>query len=175
MLVSKQSISDSFFCKFIDANWFSSPFFLSLLSFNSYLLQAKSNAPNANQRKKWRKSVIQLVPVPPPTARSENTEAPPQKADDNGASEADIPLKLPRAMRSAAPNTVSETDNGASEAEIPLRLPRAMRSASHGGIFLRDRNADQAEESINKETGVLPTRSPARPKRTSDEKENYGG
>jgi len=150
-------------------------FFLSLLSSNSYLLQAKSNAPNANQRKKWRKSVIQLVPVPPPTTKSENTEAAPQKADDNGASEADIPLKLPRAMRSAAPNTVSETDNGASEAEIPLRLPRAMRSASHGGIFLRDRNADQAEESINKETGVLPTRSPARPKRTSDEKENYGG
>ncbi|KAG6784349.1 hypothetical protein POTOM_010040 [Populus tomentosa] len=136
---------------------------------------AKSNAPNANQRKKWRKSVIQLVPVPPPTARSENTEAAaPQKADDNGASEADIPLKLPRAMRSAAPTTVSETDNSASEAGIPLRLPRAMRSASHGGIFLRDRNADQAEESINKETGVLPTRSPARPKRTSDEKENYG-
>ncbi|KAJ7006945.1 kinesin-like protein KIN-4C [Populus alba x Populus x berolinensis] len=136
---------------------------------------AKSNAPNANQRKKWRKSVIQLVPVPPPTARSENTEAAaPQKADDNGASEADIPLKLPRAMRSAAPNTVSETDNSASEAGIPLRLPRAMRSASHGGIFLRDRNADQAEESINKETAVLPTRSPARPKRTSDEKENYG-
>ncbi|KAJ6685675.1 KINESIN-LIKE PROTEIN KIN-4C [Salix purpurea] len=139
---------------------------------------AKSNASNANQRKKWRKSVIQLVPVPPPTTKSENTEvaAAPLKADDSGPSEADIPLKLPRAMRSAAPNTtVSETDNSASEAEIPLRLPRAMRSASHGGIFLRDRNnADQAEESKNKETGVLPARSPARPQRTSDEKENYG-
>ncbi|KAJ6391415.1 hypothetical protein OIU77_025401 [Salix suchowensis] len=139
---------------------------------------AKSNASNANQRKKWRKSVIQLVPVPPPTTKSENTEvaAAPLKADDSGPSEADIPLKLPRAMRSAAPNTtVSETDNSASEAEIPLRLPRAMRSASHGGIFLRDRNnADQAEESKNKETGVHPARSPARPQRTSDEKENYG-
>uniref|UniRef100_A0A6N2MLA4 Kinesin motor domain-containing protein n=1 Tax=Salix viminalis TaxID=40686 RepID=A0A6N2MLA4_SALVM len=138
---------------------------------------AKSNASNANQRKKWRKSVIQLVPVPPPTTKSENTEvaAAPLKADDSGPSEADIPLKLPRAMRLPAPNTtVSETDNSASEAEIPLRLPRAMRSASHGGIFLRDRNADQAEESKTKETGVRPARSPARPQRTSDEKENYG-
>ena len=178
-------------------------FFKKKISFNSYLLQAKSNASNANQRKKWRKSVIQLVPVPPPTTKSENTEVAPLKASDSGPSEADIPLKLPRAMRSAAPNsvsetdhsaseaeiplrlprgamrsaapnTVSETDNSASEAEIPLRLPRAMRSASHGGVFLRDRNADQAEESKNKETGVHPARSPARPQRTSDEKENYG-
>ncbi|CAK7347261.1 unnamed protein product [Dovyalis caffra] len=138
---------------------------------------AKSNAPKANQRKKWRKSVIQLVPVPPPSTKSENNEAAgPQKAD-KGASEADIPLKLPRAMRSAAPNSVSETDNSAIEAEIPLKLPRAMRSAAapNGGILLRERNADQAEESVNKEVaGVLPTRSPARPKRKSDEKENCG-
>ncbi|KAJ6930352.1 kinesin-like protein KIN-4C [Populus alba x Populus x berolinensis] len=120
---------------------------------------AKSNAPKANQRKKWRKSVIQLVPVPPPSTKSENTEAAPQKA-----------------VGSAAPNGVSEADSSVIEAEIPLKLPRAMRSAApNGGILLRERNADQAEESVNKEAVVLPTRSsPARPKRKSDEKENYG-
>lgn len=120
---------------------------------------AKSNAPKANQRKKWRKSVIQLVPVPPPSTKSENTEAAPQKA-----------------VGSAASNGVSEADSSVIEAEIPLKLPRAMQSAApNGGILLRERNADQAEESANKEAVVLPTRSsPARPKRKSDEKENYG-
>ena len=60
--------------------------------------------------------------------------------------------------------------------KVMIKLPRAMRSAApNGGILLRERNADQAEESVNKEVVLLPTRrSPARPKRKSDEKENYG-
>lgn len=117
-----------------------------LLDCNLNFQQAKSNAAKPNQRKKWRKSVIQLVPVAPPSTQSENIEAP--LKPDNSASEVDIPLKLPRAMRS---------------------------TASNGSILLRERNADQADESVNKETVVRPARSPARPPpRTSDEKENYG-
>ncbi|CAA2955240.1 kinesin KIN-4C [Olea europaea subsp. europaea] len=56
---------------------------------------AKSNAPKPNKRKNWRKSVIQLVPA------TSEAEAP-AKLESN--IEADIPLKLPRAMRSAFPN-----------------------------------------------------------------------
>ncbi|KAL2489056.1 P-loop containing nucleoside triphosphate hydrolase superfamily protein [Forsythia ovata] len=58
----------------------------------------KSNAPKPNKRKKWRKSVIQLVPSIPPTPEAQA----PVKSESNV--EADIPLKLPRAMRSAFPN-----------------------------------------------------------------------
>ncbi|KAJ0085394.1 hypothetical protein Patl1_08660 [Pistacia atlantica] len=107
----------------------------------------KSNAPKPNQRKKWRKSVIQLVPVAPTSMQPENntTEAEVPKKADNSASEADIPLKLPRAMRSAASNSSN---------------------------LLRDRNADQSDEAVNKETTILASSSPARPKRTSEEKEN---
>ncbi|XP_022866462.1 kinesin-like protein KIN-4C [Olea europaea var. sylvestris] len=56
---------------------------------------AKSNAPKPKKRKNWRKSVIQLVPA------TSEAEAP-AKLESN--IEADIPLKLPRAMRSAFPN-----------------------------------------------------------------------
>ncbi|XP_031248596.1 kinesin-like protein KIN-4C isoform X2 [Pistacia vera] len=107
----------------------------------------KSNAPKPNQRKKWRKSVIQLVPVAP-------TSMPPE----NNTTEAEVPKKA---------------DNSASEADIPLKLPRAMRSAaSNSSNLLRDRNADQSDETVNKETTILASSSPARPKRTSEEKEN---
>ena len=109
----------------------------------------------ANQRKKWRKSVIQLVPVgPPPSSQPENTEAGgPKKAENNAPVEADsVPLKLPRAMRSAATN---------------------------GNNPFRVRNSDQPEDSSaaqNKEAVVAPpvSRSPVRQARASDEKENYG-
>ncbi|XP_044475240.1 kinesin-like protein KIN-4C [Mangifera indica] len=104
---------------------------------------AKSNAPKPNQRKKWRKSVIQLVPVAPTSTQPENnTTEVTQKSD---TSEADVPLKLPRAMHSAA---------------------------SNGSNLLRDRNADQSDELANKETTILASSSPTRPKKASDEKEN---
>ncbi|KAL5777374.1 hypothetical protein ACOSP7_010300 [Xanthoceras sorbifolium] len=111
---------------------------------------AKSNVPKPNQRKKWRKSVIQLVPVAPPPSQAENTEV--AKKTENSASEADIPLKLPRAMRLAASN-----------------------GGGGGGNLLRERNADQSDESVNKEPIILaPSSSPARPKRKTEEKENRG-
>lgn len=118
-------------------------------------LQAKSNAPKPNQRKKWRKSTIQLVtnplPAPPPPAQLENNEAP-KKPENNNTSEADIPImKLPRAMRSAA---------------------------SNGGNLFRDRNASKSDaSSVNKDTDagvVAAPRSPVRQNRTSEEKENFG-
>lgn len=71
------------------------------------------------------------------------------------------------------PLMFQETENSASETDIPLKLPRAMRSAaSNGGNLLRERNVDQAEESVNKVVSVLPQSSPARSKRASEEKEN---
>ncbi|KAF5746767.1 kinesin-like protein BC2 [Tripterygium wilfordii] len=108
---------------------------------------AKSNAPKPNQRKKWRKTVIQLVPVAPPSGQPENVEAPPPQNADNSANEANIPLKLPRAMRSAASNS---------------------------GNLLRERNTDKPDELTSKENGVLAPGSPARPPKTSEEKENHG-
>lgn len=114
---------------------------LSYLCYNQ-CKQAKSNAPKPERRKKWKKSLIQLVPVTPPASQPEVTEPP--KKQDNSSNEADIPLKLPRAMRSAASNASN---------------------------LLKERNADKSDEIVNKES-VLPPSSPARPKRTSEEKEN---
>ncbi|XP_022773083.1 kinesin-like protein KIN-4C isoform X2 [Durio zibethinus] len=113
---------------------------------------SKPNAPKPNQRKKWGKSVIQLVPVAPPASQPENAAAPqnPENID---------PPKKP--------------DNCSSEPDIPLKLPRAMRSASsNGSKLLRERNADQHDESTNKEPAVLHPSSPVRPTKTSEEKEN---
>ncbi|KAK3038314.1 hypothetical protein RJ639_031410 [Escallonia herrerae] len=104
----------------------------------------KSNAPKPNQRKKWRKSVIQLVPVAPPSSQPENAEAP------------------------------KKPESSAAEADIPLRLPRAMRSFSNTNP-LKERNSDQPSNSvINKDTDAPAPRSPLRQARTSDEKENRG-
>lgn len=138
-------------------------------------IQAKSNAPKPNQRKKWRKTTIQLVTNPPPSLQPENSEIP--KESDNKANWAEIPVIPPRTMRSATSNEApQEPDNRPNEANIPVKLPRAMRSAtSNGGNPFRDRNADKPDElSVDKDAGFIASRSPARNNRTSDEKENYG-
>lgn len=107
----------------------------------------KSNAPKPNKRKKWRKSTIQLITNPPPPSQPEKSE-PPQKPENSSATEPEIPVRLPRAMRSAA---------------------------TTGGIF-RERNADKPEESgVNKESAIhAPPRSPIQRNKTSEEKENFG-
>ncbi|KAK9930271.1 hypothetical protein M0R45_027313 [Rubus argutus] len=106
----------------------------------------KSNAPKPNQRKKWRRTTIQLVTNAPPPSQPETAEAP--QRPHKGAPEADIPMKLPRAMRSAA---------------------------SNGGNPFRERNSEKADQSgVNKEGGVPAPRSPLRQNKTSDEKENCG-
>jgi hypothetical protein len=110
--------------------------------------KAKSKAPKPNQRKKWRTSTVLLVsdPPPPPSSQPENTGVP-QKPDNSSASEVDIPLKLPRAMRSAASNS---------------------------GNLLRERNAGQSDAVDNKEpAAVLTPTSPLRQRKT-EEKENNG-
>ncbi|ONI35368.1 hypothetical protein PRUPE_1G532000 [Prunus persica] len=106
----------------------------------------KSNAPRPNQRKKWRKSTVQLVTNAPPPSQPEVAEAP--QRPDNRGHETSIPMKLPRAMRSAA---------------------------SNGSNPFRERNADKPDQSgVNKEGGIPTPRSPLRQNRTSDEKENRG-
>ncbi|PRQ21211.1 putative plus-end-directed kinesin ATPase [Rosa chinensis] len=124
---------------------------------------AKSNAPKPNQRKKWRRTTIQLVTNAPPPSQPATAEAP--QRPDKGAPEVPIPMKLPQGA-----------DKGAPEAPIPMKLPRAMRSAaSNGGNLFRERNSDKADQSgVNKEAGVPAPRSPLRQNKTSDEKENCG-
>lgn len=110
--------------------------------------QDKPNAPKPTKRKKWGKSMVQLVRVDPPS-QPENAAAPenPENID---------PPQKP--------------DNCPSESDMPLKLPRAMRSASsNGNKLLRERNADQQDE-----PAVLAPSSPVRPTtRTSEEKENF--
>lgn len=106
-------------------------------------LQAKT-AVKPSQRKKWRKSVIQLVPVAPPLPQPELTE-PPKKAENN------------------------------IEADMPLKLPRAMRSAASNGNPFRVRNSDHPQGSSASNKDIPPVSgSPVRPARASEEKENYG-
>lgn len=105
----------------------------------------KSKASKPNQRKKWRTSTVLLVSDPPPSSQPESIDAP-QKPGNSSASEGDIPLKLPRAMRSAASNS---------------------------GNPLRERNAGQSDAVANKEPSVLTPTSPLRQRR-SEEKENNG-
>lgn len=109
---------------------------------------AKSNAPRPAPRKKWRKSVIQLVPAAPPATQPENEE--PTKPMENST-------------------------GSTAEANIPLKLPRAMRSAASNSNLLRDRNSEQGEEpAVNKESGDPARRSPVRRAKKSEEKENFG-
>lgn len=104
---------------------------------------AKSNAPKPNQRKKWRKSTIQLVPAPPPAAEPESIEG------------------------SVKPEICP------SESDISLKLPRFMRSALAHNNPLRERNSDpHSDSTVMKETGVTDSRCPQEQSRTTDEKEN---
>ncbi|KAL7262479.1 hypothetical protein ACSBR1_000785 [Camellia fascicularis] len=106
----------------------------------------KSNAPKPSQRKKWKKSVIQLVPVAP-TSQLESNEV--QKKPESSTIGVEIPSQLPRAMRSAA--------------------------ASNSSNLLRERNSEQSDASsvVNKEGGAPPPSQ--QPQRTRNEKENRGG
>lgn len=111
-------------------------------------LQAKANAPKPNRRKKWRKSTILLVSNPPPSSQPESADAT-QKLDD-----------------------IKNNNNNTSDVEIPLKLPRAMRSvASNIDNPLRERNAGKSDVFANEESAVLASNPQ---KRTSEEKENNG-
>ncbi|KAK9165664.1 hypothetical protein Scep_000855 [Stephania cephalantha] len=103
----------------------------------------KSKAPRPNQRKKWRKSVIQLVPAVPPS-QPESFEVP-TKTENNAVEDA-VPLKLPRAMRST---TLSDN---------PLRERNSDQV---------DESIGKRDDSI------VISRSPVRQSRYADEKENH--
>lgn len=58
------------------------------------------------------------------------------------------------------------------ESDIPLKLPRAMRSTSTNNT-LKERNSDQPRGTVaGKEADVPAPRSPHRQARATDEKEN---
>ncbi|KAF8377384.1 hypothetical protein HHK36_030761 [Tetracentron sinense] len=110
-------------------------------------IQIKSNATKMNQRKKWKKSVIQLVPTVPPSSQPESSTEAPTKAGGDSI-QADLPLKLPRAMRSANTNNNNT---------------------------LKERNSDQADELVgSKEVSGVAPRSPVRQARILNDKENCG-
>ncbi|KAL0368856.1 UNVERIFIED_CONTAM: Kinesin-like protein KIN-4C [Sesamum calycinum] len=81
---------------------------------------ANASVPKPNLRKKWRKSVIQLVPATPIESQAQNVDVP-EQAKSNG------------------------------EIDIPLKLPRAMRSTLTSNNQLKERNSDQPNESVNNE------------------------
>lgn len=141
----------------------------------TFFSQVKSNAPKANQRKKWRKSTIVLVTDPPPS-QSDNSEVP--KKENNSISEANVQVNIPQKMQPENASVAPKAENNFMETDIPLRIPRAMRkqgsSNGGGGLPLGDRNASKPDESVSKKEPevVDATRSPIRPKRT--QKENNG-
>ncbi|MCD7454854.1 Kinesin-like protein KIN-4C [Datura stramonium] len=115
--------------------------------------RAKANVPKPNQRKKWRKSVIQLVPAAPTTQ----------------ASNADAPIKT---SQSGNADTSVKTENNVGEIDTPpLKLPRAMRSALTNGNTLRERNSETNGSVVDLTTPPAP-KSPLRQAKASDEKEN---
>ncbi|KAE8656111.1 hypothetical protein F3Y22_tig00117010pilonHSYRG00075 [Hibiscus syriacus] len=99
---------------------------------------AKPNVQRPNQRKKQVKLEIQLVPVATPGLKPENNAAPgnpknvdPTQKPDNCPSESDIPLKLPRAMRSASSNdseVLIETNADHQRDESTAKTPIATRT-----------------------------------------------
>ncbi|KAI3460070.1 hypothetical protein Pfo_016733 [Paulownia fortunei] len=104
---------------------------------------AISSVPKTNLRKKWRKSVIQLVPATPPVSQAQNVEVPEQ------------------------PKTNGEID-------IPLKLPRAMRSTLTNNNQLKERNSDQPNELVNNDICTSSLGSPRQQARTKNGKENKG-
>ncbi|KAK7351230.1 hypothetical protein VNO77_10526 [Canavalia gladiata] len=141
--------------------------------------EVKSNAQNGNQRKKLRKSTIILVSNPPPSLQQENSVAPNlnPRTEYNNISEANVAVKKTQKRRSSKSDSAASAPRAEGnfvDPEIPLKIPRAGRraSSSNGGVPLWDRNAGKSDESVSKEPGVFERRSPLRPKRTLDEKEN---
>ncbi|KMT00214.1 hypothetical protein BVRB_1g020280 [Beta vulgaris subsp. vulgaris] len=121
---------------------------------------AKSNAPKPIKRKNWRKSTIQLVPAAPALAQAESVELP-EKMDISAGENVEAGKKV---------------ECSTAEANIPLKLPRAMRSASsNSSNLLRVRNSERREELVvHKESGEPARRSPLRKPKKSEEKENFG-
>jgi len=127
-----------------------------------FWFQGKSNVPRPSQRKKWKKTVLQLVPVGPPAL-------PPTHTNTHLIPEANSVT-----VDSDTARMPENSDSGESNS-IKLKLPRAMRSASsNGSNLLRERNADQNGSESGGNSGFVQSNSGrASGSRTSDEKENH--
>lgn len=68
-----------------------------------------SDAPKPEQRKKWRKPSFKIVQEAPISSQIECSEVP--NNTQSTVSESDVPLKLPRAMRSMSSDTVLKERN----------------------------------------------------------------
>ncbi|XP_020547155.1 kinesin-like protein KIN-4C [Sesamum indicum] len=104
---------------------------------------ANASVPKPNLRKKWRKSVIQLVPATPIESQTQNVDVP-EQAKTNG------------------------------EIDIPLKLPRAMRSTLTSNNQLKERNSDQPNQSVNNEVCTPSLGSPHQQAKMKNGKENKG-
>ncbi|XP_057773194.1 kinesin-like protein KIN-4C [Salvia miltiorrhiza] len=116
-----------------------------------------SSIPKPNLRKKWRKSAIQLVPATPPIAQPQNSEAPGQP-----------PIAQPQ--NSEAPGQ-SKANR---ENDIPLKLPRAMRSTLTNNNQLKQRNTEQPSELVDGDIYTSSLGSPRQQAKTRNGKENKG-
>lgn len=146
------------------------------------MLQGKSNAPRPIQRKKWRKSTIQLVPVTPAPVQGENTELPPVKVETAVENVAAVNKNTDSSENITVGKKTGNSSSSTAETNIPLKLPRAMRSVASSNSnsnsnLLRVRNSEHGEEPVvvqHKESGEPARRSPLRRPKKSEEKENFG-
>lgn len=91
-----------------------------------------SDAPKPEQRKKWRKPpAYKIVQNAPLSSQTECPEVP--KNQQSTAAESDVPLKLPRAMRSMSSDTTLKERNSeqpkdhATSKEVDTPVPRSPR------------------------------------------------
>ncbi|KAK1395996.1 kinesin-like protein KIN-4C [Heracleum sosnowskyi] len=91
---------------------------------NTKILQVPSDAPKAEQRKKWRKPpTYKMVPNAQLSSKTECPEV--LKNPQSTAAESDVPLKLPRAMRSmSSDTTLKERNSDQPSKEVETPVPR---------------------------------------------------
>uniref|UniRef100_A0A162A4H0 Kinesin motor domain-containing protein n=1 Tax=Daucus carota subsp. sativus TaxID=79200 RepID=A0A162A4H0_DAUCS len=88
-----------------------------------------SDAPKPEQRKKWRKPSFKIVQEAPISSQIECSEVP--NNTQSTVSESDVPLKLPRAMRSMSSDTVLKERNfdqpkgPVTSKEVDTQVPRS--------------------------------------------------
>ncbi|XP_058786276.1 kinesin-like protein KIN-4C [Vicia villosa] len=144
--------------------------------------QVKSN-DHGNQKKKWQKATIILIPdQPPPPLQPRNSKFAKSKSKKqiymNNVNQqnvaANTPLKLPRSKPEYAASA-PKAERSFAEPDSPVKISRSARkaSSSNGGGPLWDRNASgKSEESVSKEPEVFEDRRRPRQKKTQEEKEN---
>ena len=137
------------------------------------ILQEKSKP---KQKKKWRRSTILLVTDPLPHSQLENSDVHSKQTSSTTEADVSIelPPNLP-STRPENAASAPRAENAVYDADIPLKVPRAMRrsASSNGGVPLWDRNAGKIEDPVTKEPEAG-TRSPVRQRiRTLEEKENH--